>query len=85
MTVPPTEHPVSDEPSAGARPAPSRAGRAAFLTLGAACFAYLYYRLDGAAAREDLSPEDLEREPKAGGLFSIDLDVGGFKMHRFGG
>ena len=36
-------------------------------------------------AREDLSPEDLEREPKAGGLFSIDLDVGGFKMHRFGG
>ena len=39
----------------GAPPARSRAGRAAFLLLGIACFAYLYTRLDGAAAREGLS------------------------------
>ena len=58
MTVPPTEPPVSDEPPAGVRPVPGRAGRAGFLALGAACFAYLYYRLDGAAAREGLSLVD---------------------------
>ena len=42
-------------PASGAPPARGRAGRAAFLLLGVACFAYLYTRLDGAAAREGLS------------------------------
>ena len=36
-------------------------------------------------AREDLSPQELEKEPLAGGLFAVDLDVGGSKMHRFDG
>ncbi len=43
------------EPASGPPPTRSRAGRAAFLLLGVACFAYLYTRLDGAAAREGLS------------------------------
>ena len=46
---------ASGEAPAGAPPTGSRAGRAAFLLLGIACFAYLYFRLDGAAAREGLS------------------------------
>ncbi|MEX0965513.1 MAG: hypothetical protein WDZ52_15915 [Pseudohongiellaceae bacterium] len=33
---------------------PNPIGRVIFLILTAACFAYLYYRLNGAAAREDL-------------------------------
>ena len=41
-----------------APPARSRAGRAVFLALGIACFAYLAFRLSGAAAREGLSPAD---------------------------
>ena len=40
------------------RPASSRAGRAVFLALSIACFAYLYVRLNGAAAREGLSLAD---------------------------
>ena len=34
---------------------PSAAGRILFLGLTAVCFAYLYYRLNGAAVREGLS------------------------------
>ena len=33
----------------------SPAGRIVFLIITALCFVYLYYRLNGAAAREDLS------------------------------
>ena len=36
-------------------------------------------------AREDLSHEELQKEPQAGGLFAIDLKVGGLKMNRFAG
>ncbi len=36
-------------------------------------------------AREDLSEQELETQPEAGGLFAVDLEVGGFKMHRYGG
>ena len=46
---------AADAAGPGAPPARDRAGRAALLLLGAACFAYLYTRLDGAAAREGLS------------------------------
>ena len=46
---------ASREPAPGVPPGRSRAGRAGFLLLGVACFAYLYTRLDGAAAREGLS------------------------------
>ena len=46
---------ASSAPAPGAPPGRGRAGRAAFLLLGVACFAYLYTRLDGAAAREGLS------------------------------
>ena len=46
--------PPPDAAGPDAPPTGSRAGRAAFLVLGAACFAYLYMRLDGAAAREGL-------------------------------
>ena len=56
--APAAPEPVSSEPGGpapGAPPGRSRAGRAAFLLLGVACFAYLYTRLDGAAAREGLS------------------------------
>lgn len=38
-----------------ARKKPSLLGRVAFLLLTAACFAYLYFRLNGAAAREELT------------------------------
>ena len=41
-------------PAAGASSARGRLGRAGFLVLGIVCFAYLYYRLNGAAAREGL-------------------------------
>ena len=53
--TPESASPETGEPPAGAPPARGRAGRAAFLLLGVACFAYLYTRLDGAAAREGLS------------------------------
>ena len=54
MTATPVAPPPPGEP-APARPTGSRAGRAAFLALGIACFAYLALRLSGAAAREGLS------------------------------
>ena len=61
-TVPPADAaggpgapPDADAGGPGAPPTGSRAGRAAFVVLGAACFAYLYVRLDGAAGREGLS------------------------------
>ncbi len=49
---------TTNEPDADAAPGkkkPSPIGRLLFLILTAACFAYLYYRLNGAAAREDMS------------------------------
>ena len=48
------------EPRDGQSPPPrgSRAGRAAFVALSLACFAYLYFRLNGAAAREGLTLAD---------------------------
>ena len=49
---------ASGEPAPGSPPTRGRAGRAAFLVLGVACFAYLYFRLNGAAAREGLSLAD---------------------------
>ena len=45
-------------PPPPARPTSSPVGRAAFLALSIACFAYLYVRLNGAAAREGLSLVD---------------------------
>ena len=55
-SVPPeTVAPETGGSPPGAPPARGRAARAAFLLLGLACFAYLYTRLDGAAAREGLS------------------------------
>ena len=56
--------PVAPAEPARAEPAPvppptrSRAGRAAFLAIGIACFAYLAFRLAGAAEREGLSLAD---------------------------
>jgi hypothetical protein len=44
----------SDENMAPDKKKPSPIGRVLFLILTAACFAYLYYRLNGAAAREGL-------------------------------
>jgi len=44
----------SDENMAPGKKKPSPIGRVLFLILTAACFAYLYYRLNGAAAREGL-------------------------------
>ncbi len=58
MTAPQAESPSSDTPAAAARPKSSPAGRLGFLALSLACFAYLYYRLNGAAAREGLSLVD---------------------------
>ena len=55
MTAHQSEPPATDAPSGGARPSPGMAGRLGFLALSLACFAYLYYRLNGAAAREGLS------------------------------
>jgi|TARA_B100000795_G_scaffold268489_1_gene255543 hypothetical protein len=49
---------VTAEPEAHVAPGkkkPSTIGRVVFLILTALCFAYLYYRLNGAAAREGLS------------------------------
>lgn len=47
---------MSDEDSAPKGPRRrAAAGRALFLLITAGCFAYLYFRLDGAAAREGLS------------------------------
>lgn len=48
----PTE--TGTEPAAGKKK-PNPIGRVLFLILTAACFAYLYYRLNGAAAREGMS------------------------------
>lgn len=45
----------SDAEQAGAPRKSSGIGRIVFLIVTAACFAYLYYRLNGAAAREGLS------------------------------
>ena len=45
----------SATPGTGASPARNPVGRAAFLALTAGCFIYLYFRLNGAAAREGLS------------------------------
>ena len=44
-----------DETMAPGKKKPNPIGRVLFLILTAACFAYLYYRLNGAAAREGLS------------------------------
>jgi len=46
---------TSDETMAPGKKKPNPIGRVLFLILTAACFAYLYYRLNGAAAREGLS------------------------------
>ena len=58
MNTPVGEPPDSAAPPPSGRPGASRAGRAAFLALSIACFAYLYVRLNGAAAREGLSLAD---------------------------
>lgn len=54
-----TEHDVRERsPAEGPAPPAGRRsllGRIVFLLITLACFAYLYYRLDGAAAREGLS------------------------------
>ena len=55
MTARHPEPPAPDTPPGGPRPGRSMAGRLGFLALSLACFAYLYYRLNGAAAREGLS------------------------------
>ena len=56
--APETAPVASGEPPPGPPPTRSRAGRLAFLLLGVVCFAYLYTRLNGAAAREGLSLVD---------------------------
>ena len=55
MTTPPVDPTAPAEPTPGTPPRRSTAGRVVFLALSTACFAYLYYRLNGAAAREGLS------------------------------
>ena len=61
-TRPPGNSASGDSSSGDSAPAapPSRglAGRLGFLALSIACFAYLYFRLNGAAAREGLSLAD---------------------------
>jgi len=47
--------PTAPEPAPSAPPGRSLAGRAVFLVIGLACFAYLAFRLTGAAEREGLS------------------------------
>ncbi len=58
----PGDSPSGDSASGDSAPtaSPGRglAGRLGFLALSVACFAYLYFRLDGAAAREGLSLVD---------------------------
>ena len=70
MTTPQVGQPAPTEPTpgvptdSGGRVAPptrttgSTAGRVVFLALSVACFAYLYYRLNGAAVRQGLSLVD---------------------------
>ena len=58
MNATAAEPPPPDETAPAAPPTRSRAGRAGFLALSVACFAYLYYRLNGAAAREGLPLAD---------------------------
>ena len=58
MKTPQSDAPRPGNPASSARPGRSRAGRVAFIVLSAACFAYLYFRLNGAALREGLSLAD---------------------------
>ena len=58
MNTSDVESPAPDEPTPGAHPAGGRAGRVGFVALSAACFLYLFYRLNGAAVREGLSLVD---------------------------
>ena len=55
MNAPAVEPAASGEPPPSRRPAASRAGRIGLPALSIVCFAYLYVRLNGAAAREGLS------------------------------
>ena len=55
MNASPSDAPYSGDALPAEPSQRSRAGRAAFLALSLGCFAYLYFRLDGAAAREGLS------------------------------
>ena len=48
----------SDDSAPAAPPGRGLAGRLGFLALSIACFAYLYFRLNGAATREELSLVD---------------------------
>ncbi len=66
MNAPDAEPAASGEAPTSGRPATSRAGRVAFLALSIACFAYLYVRLNGAAAREGLSLADYMTQVFAG-------------------
>ena len=58
MTASQVEQPAPAEPASGGRSTGRTAGRVGFLALSVACFAYLYYRLNGAAVREGLSLVD---------------------------
>ena len=58
MTATSVGPPTPDASAPAAPPKRSLAGRAGFLALSLACFAYLYFRLNGAAAREGLSLAD---------------------------
>ena len=58
MNTPEVEPPAHAEPTPVARSSSRTAGRAVFLALSVACFAYLVSRLNGAAAREGLSLVD---------------------------
>lgn len=49
------EEQVVDAAALPTRKKPSPLGRVAFLILTAVCFVYLYFRLDGAAAREEMT------------------------------
>ena len=49
------EEPVENGTESSGPRKPSTLGRIVFLIITAGCFAYLYYRLNGAAAREGLS------------------------------
>ena len=58
MNTSDVESPAPDQPTPGAHATRGRAGRAGLLALSAACFLYLFYRLNGAAVREGLSLVD---------------------------
>ena len=58
MSAPEVEPPAPAEPTPVARAAGRTPGRVVFLALSVACFAYLYSRLNDAAAREGLSLVD---------------------------